>query len=132
MTSAKPMRFLKHIETGQVLAWTEILAAHKQMRPYEMPVKEQEKQTVVAVSFPGDDEYDPANRMDGLAVPDPTIMDKDEAAALVHKLFGRDHTRVTLAELAEYAKTVLGVEIAQSKKLTMASEIAAIIKDREE
>ncbi len=111
--SATPMRFLKHIETGQVLAWTEILAAHKQMRPYD-------PQEAVNAEVPNTEKPS-----------EPAIMDKDEASVLVHKLFGRDHTRVTLAELAEYAKTELGVEIEPDKKLKMVAEIAAILKARE-
>jgi hypothetical protein len=103
--------FLMNQKTGVVFVRTDRLAARKDMVPYDYEKKRPvsaiqapQTQTPAADTPPEDDELEAV---------------KESAAGLVKEWFGRDVSKVTKKDLADYAMDTFGAEIEEDSKLKM-------------
>lgn len=95
-------RFLENPKTGQKLRWNPVLAKRPDLIPCNPPWEDQEK------GADGPVMQDPAHRPTdeppaAATLPDPppdeTLLSKEEAAKRVKDWFGRDVSRVTVADI---------------------------------
>jgi hypothetical protein len=115
MKNRQTPEFLMNTKTGVVFVKTEILAARKDMVPYDF----EKKQPVSAI---GEPEPLPA-------ASEEAEQEKERVAALVKEWFGRDVSRVSKIDLVEYAKDQFDIDLEDDTKLKMALAIEAAKED---
>lgn len=109
--------FLMNTKTGVVFVKTDILAARKDMVPYDF----EKKRPVSAIQAPP--EPAPAEPEQ-----DELEAEKERAAGLVKEWFGRGVSQVTKKDLADYAMAQYNAELEEDTKLKMVLAIEAIAK----
>jgi hypothetical protein len=105
--------FLMNQKTGVVFVRTERLAARKDMVPYDF----EKKRPVSAISAP---EPQPA-------VSEEAEQEKERAAALVKEWFGRDVSKVSKKDLADYAMAEFNQVVDDDSKLKMVQAIEQMV-----
>ncbi len=113
--------FLMNQKTGVVFVRTERLAARKDMVPYDYE-KKRPVSAVKAMDTPPPPP-EPENDLEE---------EKDRAAGLVKEWFGREVSKVTKKDLADYAMDEFGTEIEDDSKLKMVLAIEQAMESRGE
>lgn len=113
-------KFLKNTKTGQVVRWNPHIAAKKNLVPCStLYGKEDEDSSRDILTS---DNSVP----DGMQVP---TLSPEEGDMIVKKLFGRDVSKVTVAEMKDYAdKNGIDVSGEKPTKLEIISSIHATIE----
>lgn len=105
--------FLMSTKTGVVFVKTKILAKRKDMVPYDF----EKKRPVSAIGAP---EPQPA-------VSEEAEQEKERAAALVKEWFGRDVSKVSKKDLADYAMAEFNQVVDDDSKLKMVQAIEQMV-----
>jgi hypothetical protein len=108
MKKINPPEFLMNTKTGVVFVKTKVFARRKDMVPYDL----EKKRPVSAISAP-----------ERPAISEEVEQEKERAAALVKEWFGRDVSKVSKLDLAEYAKDQFGADLEDDTKLKMVQAI---------
>jgi hypothetical protein len=111
--------FLMNQKTGVVFVRTERLAARKDMVPYDYE-KKRPVSAIQAPQTPAADTPEPETDLEE---------EKERAAALVKEWFGRDVSKVSKLDLAEYAKDQFDIDLEDDTKLKMVLAIEAAKED---
>lgn len=108
--------FVMNTKTGVVFVKTDTFAARKDMVPYDF-----EKKRPMSGSY---DQPEPpeAPAMDSIEA------EKERAAGLVKEWFGKDVSRVSKKDLADYAKDQFDADLEEDNKLKMVLAIEAHAK----
>ena len=104
--------FLMNTKTGVVFVKTDILAARKDMVPYDFE-KKRPMSEVMAPQTQTPAADTPMTEQDALEA------EKERAAGLVKEWFGRDVSRVSKKDLADYAMAQHNAELEEDTKLKM-------------
>lgn len=109
------MKHLINKKTGVVFVWTEALAKHKDMVLYDFEAEKPVAEIPMKLRLAADLE------------PDTDIeAEKERAAELVKEWFGRDVSKVTKEDLAEYAMDTHGKVLEDDSKLKMVLALEAM------
>jgi hypothetical protein len=112
------MKHLINKKTGVVFTWTKALAEHKDMVLYDFKKKKPVSKVPVR-------EVKQAAEADLLAEKE---AEKERAAGLVKEWFGKDVSKVTKEDLAQYAMNTFQAEILADTKLGMVLEIEKLME----
>jgi hypothetical protein len=104
--------FLMNQKTGVVFVRTDRLADRKDMVPYDF----EKKRPVSAISEP-----------EPPAISEEAEQEKERAAALVKEWFGRDVSKVSKKDLADYAMAEFNQVVDDDSKLKMVQAIEQMV-----